>query len=106
MPSVAGSYGSYKTFDQRWRKPGDEENTWVPKPLHGSFNYTFQNVVDGSDKQLEKGNMIRLKSVGLAYDFKPVGENRCVVGLVFEILRGKSLVLGKQPGRPGCRPFI
>ena len=70
MPSVAGSYGSYKTFDQRWRKPGDEENTWVPKPLHGSFNYTFQNVVDGSDKQLEKGNMIRLKSVGLAYDFK------------------------------------
>ena len=27
-------------------------------------------MVDGSDKQLEKGNMIRLKSVGLAYDFK------------------------------------
>lgn len=75
MPSIANVYIQnrvYKTYDERWRQPGDEEHTWVPKSTYGTQNSTTILARQHIDHQVEKGNLIRLKSVGLGYDFKRI----------------------------------
>ena len=84
MPSVAANYGQYKTFDQRWRQSGDEATQWVPRPLYNIFNSGFSKAVDHSSVQLESGNMIRLKSIGLAYDFKRVIQSSAISALTLK----------------------
>ncbi|MFR7879480.1 MAG: hypothetical protein ACLU4J_25525, partial [Butyricimonas paravirosa] len=72
MPSIGNVYIQdrvYKTYDQRWRKPGDEETTWVPRSMYGSNTGFSISVMENIDRQIEKADLIRLKSVGL-YDFK------------------------------------
>lgn len=73
MPSIGNVYIQdrvYKTYDQRWRKPGDEETTWVPRSMYGSNTGFSISVMENIDRQIEKADLIRLKSVGLSYDFK------------------------------------
>lgn len=73
MPSIGNVYLAnrpYKTYDERWRQPGDEEKTWVPRSTYDSNSSQEIIVGEHMDKQVEKANLIRLKSVGLGYDFK------------------------------------
>lgn len=75
MPSFANVYLQYRPneiFDKRWREPGDEEHTWVPKSTYGNQNGMIILARRNLDKLVEKGNLIRLKSVGLSYDFKRI----------------------------------
>lgn len=75
MPSFANVYLQYRPneiFDKRWREPGDEEHTWVPKSTYGTQNGMVILARRNLDKLVEKGNLIRLKSVGLSYDFKRI----------------------------------
>lgn len=71
----------YKTYDQRWRQPGDEEKTWVPRSLYGNNYATSIAVYEHLDHQVEKADLIRLKSVGLSYDFKRLLKTSIVSGL-------------------------
>lgn len=74
MPSFGNVYVTnttiYKTYDQRWRKPGDEETTWVPRSTYGMNSGITITAYEHMDHQIQSANLIRLKSLGLAYDFK------------------------------------
>lgn len=72
MPSVGNVYlndNVNKIYDQRWRKPGDEENTWVPRSTYGQNGGPSLIVSQRLDHYVEAADIIRLKSIGLAYDF-------------------------------------
>ena len=73
MPNISDvNYGgerAYKDFANRWKKAGDEENTWIPvdpEDGHGG-NYIFSVI--RNDHMYDKGDIFRLKSIGLGYDF-------------------------------------
>ncbi len=75
MPSFANVYIQNRPnaiYDERWREPGDEEHTWVPKSTYGTNSGVTIMARRNLDKQIESANLIRLKSVGLAYDFKRI----------------------------------
>ena len=73
MPAFSNVYINstdiYKTYDQRWRESGDEETTWVPRSTYGKNSGITIAVYEHMDRQIESANVIRLKSVGLSYDF-------------------------------------
>lgn len=73
MPAFSNVYINstdiYKTYDQRWRESGDEEATWVPRSTYGKNSGITIAVYEHMDRQIESANVIRLKSVGLSYDF-------------------------------------
>ena len=52
----------------RWRESGDEERTWIPKA--DPRDYYSTQAVNNSDLRAEKGDIIRVRSIGLGYDFK------------------------------------
>lgn len=74
MPSIANAdtdQRPYKTFDNRWREPGDEDNTWVPAANYAvSGQYILP--MNNNERMIEPGDLIRLKSIGLAYDLKRI----------------------------------
>ncbi len=72
MPSFSNVYLStrpYKDYDQRWRKPGDEANTKIPRSTYGANGGVTIVVGENIDWKVEKADIIRLKSVALSYDF-------------------------------------
>lgn len=74
MPSIANADTDrrpYKTFDNRWREPGDENNTWVPAANYAvSGQYILP--MNNNERMIEAGDLIRLKSIGLGYDLKRI----------------------------------
>ena len=44
--------------------------TWVPRSMYGTNTAFSISVMENIDRQIEKADLIRLKSVGLSYDFK------------------------------------
>ncbi|MFA5849129.1 MAG: SusC/RagA family TonB-linked outer membrane protein [Bacteroidales bacterium] len=58
-------------INQRWRKSGDENITWVPK-WSPSFERNREELHNISDIRTEKADIIRLKSIGLSYNFKNI----------------------------------
>lgn len=74
MPSFGNIYifstDIYKTYDLRWREPGDEEKTWVPRSTYGANSGITIAAYEHMDHQIQSANVIRLKSLGLSYDFK------------------------------------
>lgn len=84
MPSIANVYlhtRPYKTYAERWRKPGDEEHTWIPRSTYGSNGGSSLMARQVVDKQIEKADLIRLKSVGLGYDFKRLVKTPAIAAL-------------------------
>lgn len=72
MPSISTSYLTsriYKTVAERWRTAGDEETTKVPRSTYGTTNAIYMIAVDNIDWQVESANVVRVKSIGLTYDF-------------------------------------
>ncbi|MEG1290492.1 MAG: SusC/RagA family TonB-linked outer membrane protein, partial [Bacteroidales bacterium] len=70
LPAVLNNnWGNMSISDSHWRKPGDEKSTWIPKPLYGTTTVDRVDLVNSNDLRLENGNIIRLKSIGLGYDF-------------------------------------
>lgn len=66
----APSNNIHKIYDKRWRKAGDEAFTNIPK-----LDYTAYSSQDriqatwNSDYNIDKADVIRLKSINLTYDF-------------------------------------
>ena len=78
MPSFSNIYLSswaYKDYDQRWRKPGDEANTMIPRSTYGANGGVGIVVGENIDWKIEKADIIRLKSIALSYDFIPILKN-------------------------------
>jgi len=74
MPSIGNADTDrrpYKTFNERWRRAGDEEKTWIPA---ANYQVTGQYIdaINANEKMTEKGDLIKLKSIGLSYDFKRI----------------------------------
>lgn len=72
MPSLCSEYlpnRFYKTKDLRWRKPGDETSTIVPRATYGKQNGTYMNVLDHADWMVKDAGVVRLKNLALSYDF-------------------------------------
>lgn len=84
MPSFGNVYlgdNVDEIYDQRWRKPGDEETTWVPRSTYGQNGGAAIGVTNHMDKLVENGDMIRLRSIGLAYDFAHMLKGKAVSDL-------------------------
>ena len=83
MPSIGMSYNTrmYKTFDQRWRQPGDEETTWVPQAYYNVQSMAYAQTVDCNEYQTKSGDIFRLRSLGLTYDFKRLIKSNIIQGL-------------------------
>lgn len=78
MPSFSNVYLStraYKDYDQRWRKPGDEANTMIPRSTYGANGGVDIVVGENIDWKIEKADIIRLKSIALSYDFTSMLKN-------------------------------
>ncbi len=58
----------------RWQKPGDEKNTYVPASSDNAAQYSG-TVYENSDVLVEKGDHIRIQDVTLAYRI-PMNLNR------------------------------
>lgn len=73
MPNISDvNYGgerAYKDFADRWMKAGDEERTWIPVDPEDGHGGTYIDAVLRNDHMFDKGDLFRLKSVGLGYDF-------------------------------------
>ncbi len=66
----AGKKNIHNIVDQRWRKPGDEAHTKVPKLDNTSYSsYDRQLATWDSDYNIDNADVIQLKSINLSYDF-------------------------------------
>ena len=86
MPQVYAYSGNnvFKSFDNRWRQPGDEEKTWIPRAAYDNIAGTYLGVINNNDKIMEKGNLIRLKYIGLGYDFSSLVRTSWLTGLALK----------------------
>lgn len=72
MPTISNvDYGErpYKDFANRWMKAGDEDKTWIPKDPVDGHGHDYILAVNQNDHMVEKGDILRLKSISLGYDF-------------------------------------
>ena len=86
MPDVYAYYGRnvFKSFDNRWRQPGDEEKTWIPRSMYDSYGGMELAVLTHNDKIVEKGDLVRLKYVSLGYDFSRILHTPWINGLALK----------------------
>jgi hypothetical protein len=86
MPQVYAYSGNnvFKSFDNRWRQPGDEEKTWIPRAAYDNIAGTYLGVINNNDKIMEKGNLIRLKYIGVGYDFSSLVRTSWLTGLALK----------------------
>ena len=86
MPSVSGYSGNnvFKSFDNRWRQPGDEEKTWIPRAPYNNISGTYLAVINNNDKIYERGDLIRLKYIGLGYDMTSLVRTSWLNGLALK----------------------
>lgn len=89
LQSVLNRYYIPEEFDNRWRKPGDENVTDVPKMPENfaELNGKYDSYSSSSSKTVEDASHIRLKEIILSYDLPKS---------VISPLRLKSLNLGVQ----------
>jgi hypothetical protein len=82
MPSLENVVTSRGNADlaNRWIKAGDENTTWVPKYDPIAFSNKMA-VVNASDTRTEKGDIIRLRSFGIGYNFKQLLRKEEISGL-------------------------
>lgn len=66
--TVNGGNIRYKEIKDRWRKPGDEKNTDIPKVGNSPYSdsYTYFNK---SDLRIRRADFISLKEISLSYKF-------------------------------------
>ncbi|WP_320018592.1 SusC/RagA family TonB-linked outer membrane protein [Labilibaculum manganireducens] len=88
MSSIANAADSdrriYKSFDQRWRQPGDENNTWIPA-VNYSVTQQYIDVLNHNERMIEDGDLIRLKAVGVSYDFIRILKSRTLSELSLKL---------------------
>jgi len=72
----------HKIVDKRWRAPGDETKTRIPK-----LDYTAYSSQDriqatwNSDFNIDKADVIRVKSINLTYDFTSLINSKMIKSL-------------------------
>ncbi len=64
------SNNSLSYFAKRWKEPGDEVFTKIPRLQNYADSYV-DGIVE-SDFNIDKGDIIRLKSIHFTYDFTPL----------------------------------
>ncbi|WP_257667043.1 SusC/RagA family TonB-linked outer membrane protein [Parapedobacter tibetensis] len=68
--ALFNSWATHRDFDRRWQAPGDERITTVPSLVYPA-NSARDNFYAYSDANIDKGDVIRLQDIRLAYTFKP-----------------------------------
>lgn len=68
-PYIRGHGHVLSVIDQRWREPGDEVHTDIPK-MHGTINspYKRRQFFMSTDHRTKSASYIRLNSVSFTYD--------------------------------------
>ena len=66
----------HKSIANRWREAGDEMNTWIPKVSNSPYESAQRKVaVSQSDRLIDNGAIIRLRSLNLGYNFASLLKN-------------------------------
>lgn len=71
----------YNSFDNRWRQAGDEEKTWIPRSMYGLQSGTYSMILGHVDHAVLDADIIRIKSIGLAYNFNNLLNSKVVKDL-------------------------
>ena len=80
-PYTATAYNAisrsvHKSIADRWQNPGDEMHTWIPKASDSPYESAQRKVaVSQSDRLIDDGAIIRLRSLNLGYNFKSLLKN-------------------------------
>ena len=70
----------HKSLADRWQQPGDEMHTWIPRVSDSAYESSQRMMVTiYSDKLLDDGAIIRLRSLNLGYNFATLLKNNTFV---------------------------
>ena len=84
-PYTATAYNAisssvHKSIADRWQNPGDEMHTWIPKASDSPYESAQRKAaVSQSDRLIDNGAIIRLRSLNLGYSFKSLLKNVAAV---------------------------
>ena len=70
----------HKSLADRWQQPGDEMHTWIPRVSDSAYESSQRMMATiYSDKLLDDGAIIRLRSLNLGYNFATLLKNNTFV---------------------------
>lgn len=70
----------HKSLADRWQQPGDEMHTWIPRVSDSAYESSQRMMATiCSDKLLDDGAIIRLRSLNLGYNFATLLKNNTFV---------------------------
>lgn len=77
--SLFNNWSGHADYARRWQKPGDERTTDIPSMVY-PINSNRDIFYTRSSATIEQGDHLRLQSVKINYDFKPItfGKNAAV----------------------------
>ena len=66
----------HESLADRWQQPGDEMHTWIPKASNDGYESSQRMIATTySDKLIDDGAIIRLRSLNLGYNFASLLKN-------------------------------
>ena len=76
----------HESIADRWRNPGDENRTWIPKISDNPYESSLrQQATQSSDKLIADGAIIRLRSLNIGYNLKSLmGKNSFIKDLTIK----------------------
>ena len=70
----------HESLVDRWQQPGDEMHTWIPRVSNSAYESSQRmTAVSCSDKLIDDGAIIRLRSLNLGYNFATLLKNQTFV---------------------------
>ncbi|MBL1410795.1 SusC/RagA family TonB-linked outer membrane protein [Sphingobacterium faecale] len=100
-----------KEWVDRWRKPGDELITDVPRLEDGPFEMEVSGVApynakmyDNSDLRTVKGNFVRLQNLSISYDYFTPKLRAMGIQNIRMMLQGNNLYVWKDSKLKGQDP--
>ncbi len=65
-------YNRPSIFDERWREPGDEENTFIPSAYEdpyysGRSSWGTESIMEYSDVRYQSGSYLKMRELSLSY---------------------------------------
>ena len=100
-----------KEWVYRWREPGDEKHTDIPKLETNvwedaiSYPYPANSMMyDRSDLRTVKGDYVRLQNLSLSYDLRTEGLRRVGIQNIRFMLQGNNLYVWKNKNLKGQDP--
>lgn len=101
-----------KEFKNRWRQPGDEEKTNIPRFMTQSEWYSTGTsgsvnpplLFDNSDQRVAKADFVKLRNVSLSYSFAPELLDRLKLTQMNVYIQGQNLYTLKDKKLKGLDP--